>query len=145
MKSSVRKFKRSPLISFLSTNNFLVRGRGTPQQEITHTLMDGAGGGKICLPDSAISGFFDAYGAELESGNPAFVIERRSPTFKMHFDMDFTDLMPDVETVQIVNTICETVCSFMPGAPAKHSWCIVCAVLDDSKVRKSPGLHLVFP
>lgn len=48
--------------------------------------MDGSGGGKICLPDSAIEGFMAAYRADLANGKDLFVVERRTSIFEMHFE-----------------------------------------------------------
>ena len=137
--------KATPLIHFLKTNNFFVRSKEFPLHRITHTLMDGAGGGKICLPDSAITGFFAAYGATLEIGAPLFVVERRSRTFKMHFDLDFTRIHDDITTIAVIETICEATASFVTGGAGKEAWAIACAVLDSARQRKAPGIHLIFP
>ncbi|CAK0849472.1 unnamed protein product [Prorocentrum cordatum] len=149
VKSQPRSSARSPLVAFLSKNNFLIRGKESSQQEITHALMDGAAGGRICLPDSAISAFFAAYGAELEAERPAFVIEGRTPVFKMHFDLDFTALHEDATAEAAAAIICSAVSSFI--AKDDHAdlgrtcWCIACGILDDAGARRAPGLHLVWP
>jgi hypothetical protein len=146
---AIGRTARSDLVSFLSKNNFLVRGRGAAAHghDLTHTLMDGSGGGKICLPDSAIEGFMAAYGADLADGKDLFVVERRTSIFKMHFDLDFKKIHSKDVTESIVKTIQEAVAGFVATEATKESWCVVCAVLDsaDRTTRKAPGLHIVFP
>ena len=137
---------RSELISFLSKNHFLVRGRGPPPEELTHTLMDGSSGGRICLPDHALDGFMSAYGNDLNNGKKLFVVERRTPVFKMHFDLDLKQLHEPEKTEEILTVLQGAVASFLVGAEGKEAWCIACAVLDPTLTwRKTPGIHVVFP
>ena len=140
---------RSELLSFLSTNEFLVRAdEQAPRRALTHTLLDGSGGGKICLPDSAGEGFMAAYGADLSKGTDLFVVERRTAVFKMHFDLDLKTLHAPDTTESVVDTLQEAVAAFITtDRKNKEAWCITCAVLDaeDRTMRKAPGLHVVFP
>ena len=137
---------RSELISFLSRNGFLVRGRTHPGVELTHTLMDGYGGGRICLPDSAIDGFMAAYGIDLQSTLKLYVIERRTPIFKMHFDLDLKTLHDDAVTKALLQVLQQEVSKFVAPEMERETWAIACAVLDDDQVtRTAVGLHVVFP
>ena len=136
---------RSDLISFLLRNHFLVRGRGERPEELTHTLMDGHAGGRICLPDHAMDGFMNAYGSDLNQGKRLYVIERRTPVFKMHFDLDLKIIHTEADTTALLDVLHGAVASFLPRG-AKENWCITCAVLNDERViRKAAGLHIVFP
>jgi hypothetical protein len=123
--------KRSELVSFLSKNHFLVRGRAGPAVELSHTLLDGSCGGRIVLPDSAVHGFFTAYGADLMS---------HVPLFKMHLDMDFTVQHSDDDLVALLETAHQVARSFFE----KEARLIACAVLCEG-VRTGTGLHILFP
>ena len=136
---------RSDLIAFLYKNQFLFKSR-TSAVELTHTLMDGQAGGRICLPDHALDAFMAAYGSDLCRGVKLYVIERRTEVFKMHFDLDFNVIHGEALCEDIVETIRQAVASFLAPHSGKDAWCITCAVLDDARqARKSAGLHLVFP
>lgn len=137
---------RSELISFLSRNGFLVRGRIHPGTELTHTLMDGYGGGRICLPDSAIDGFMAAYGIDLHNNLKLYVIERRTPIFKMHFDLDLKTMHDDAVTKDILEVLQQEVSKFVTPEMERETWAIACAVLNDQQAtRTALGLHVVFP
>lgn len=136
---------RSELLAFLCKNHYMVRGRAAAGVVLTHTLMDGRAGGRICLPDSAMTGFISAYGSDLAQGCKLYVIERRTPVFKMHFDLDLKTIHDDETAAAVLETLRQTVAEFLaPGLP-KESWCVACAVLGDDGRRKAPGLHVVFP
>jgi len=138
--------RRSELISFLSRNEFLVRGRGHSGRELTHTLMNGYGGGRISLPDSAIDGFMSAYGSDMQNNIKLYVIERRTPIFKMHFDLDLKTMHDDSVTKSILNVLQQEVSKFVTSEMDRETWGIACAVLDDEqKTRGALGLHVVFP
>lgn len=136
----------SELISFLSKNRFFVSARGcSDDRPLTHTLMDGRGGGCVSVPDRDLEGFYAAYGADVSQGRPVFVVERRSAIFKMHFDLDLSALHDEAEVVAALRTLVASVGRFVP-ADGKEAWCIACAVLDEARSeRRAPGLHLVFP
>lgn len=137
--------QRSSLISFLTKNNCLLRHSNASTQ-LTHTLMDGAGGGKISLPDEIIDGFFDAYGQDLLRKQKLYVIERRTPIFKLHFDLDLTQLHSDAKTRELLQRMRSAVERFYPVPEREEtSWAVCCAVLDEQRQRRAKGLHVVFP
>lgn len=137
--------KRSELIHFLSRNDFLIRGRTQAGVELTHTLMDGNGGGRICLPDHAMDGFMAAYGSDLRNNINLYVIERRTPVFKMHFDLDLKIMHDDATTKSILNFIQEEVSKFITPGLDRETWCVACAIIGKDMERKGLGLHIVFP
>lgn len=148
--SAMNGFNRhhSELISFVSRNGFLLRGKASIGVELTHTLMDGCGGGRICLPDSATDGFMNAYGTDLSHGVSLYVIERRTSIFKMHFDLDFKIMHDDAVVEDVLNDIHRATSRFIsPGVELdRETWAIVCAVLDESTGnRKTSGIHIIFP
>jgi hypothetical protein len=140
---------RSSLLSYLNCNGCIVRGR-TPTEaeggpELTHTLMNGASGGKIAVRESAVDGFFAAYGEDLCKGHKLFVIERRSEVFNMHLDCDFKTVPSDHSLRTFISTVHAAVAKYFGSSP-EAARCIACAVLaDDGKTRKAPGIHLMFP
>ena len=136
----------SELISFLNKNRLFVSARGgTDERTLTHTLMDGRGGGCVSVLDRDLEAFYAAYGADVSKGRPVFVVERRSPVFKMHFDLDLTSMHTESEIDAALKTLVASVVGFLPP-DSKEARCIVCAVMDAArKERRTPGLHLVFP
>ena len=53
----------------------------------THFLMDG---GKICVPDTDASSFLNIFYKHLLKGEKIALVERRTPHFKLFFDVDCT-------------------------------------------------------
>lgn len=140
---------RSSLITYLHRNGCFIRGRAPVADglQLTHTLMNGASGGKIAVPDGAVDGFFAAYGEDIAKGHKLFVIERRSAIFNMHLDCDFKAILPDHSLKAFVATVHGAVAKYFGGGAApKEARCIACAVLaEDGVARKAPGIHLMFP
>ena len=128
------------LLRFLRKNRFLVAPNSGG--ELTHTLMDG---GNVSLPDSATAGFMAAYGEDLLHGNTLCVVERRTPVFKMHFDLDLKGLHSQDSCLGLVQTIWKAVSACAPSAPEKTLRMVVCAPFSQGGARSSPGLHLIFP
>ena len=113
---------------------------------MTHTLMNGASGGKIAVQESAMDGFFAAYGDDITHGQKLFVIERRSEVFNMHLDCDFKTTPSDASLRTFVAAVHGAVAKYFGGGAPAAARCIVCAVLaDDGVTRKAPGIHLMFP
>jgi hypothetical protein len=55
--------------------------------QTTHLLMDGSG--KLCVPDSQAGLFLNIYfAAAIVKGEPLSVVERKSPIFRLFFDLD---------------------------------------------------------
>lgn len=143
--------QRPALITYLDRNGCIVRrGVSSEPAELTHTLMNGASGGKICVHDGAVDGFYAAYGDDLARGHKLFVIERRSQIFNMHLDCDFKKIPSEQSLRAFVDVVHKTVALYFrrgnDEASPKAARCIACAVLaDDKETRKAPGLHLMFP
>lgn len=146
----------SSLANYLHRNGCFVRGRtpaGAEGPELTHTLMNGAYGGKISVRENAIDGFFAAYGEDLSRGQKLYVIERRSEVFNMHFDCDFKNILSDELLRKFVIVVQSAVAKYFcddeeakDAALPTEAKCIVCAVLsEDGLTRKAPGVHLMFP
>lgn len=130
----------SEFISFLIRHGYL----GTDVEPVTHTLMDGIKGGKISLPDEAVSEFFAAYGTDMERTDVQLcVVERNSRVFKMHFDVDF----PHVEPVERVHLFLREVYACVSDSfPGELPEMVVCAVCEKAEgARTSGGLHIIFP
>jgi len=108
---------------------------------ITHTRMDGGGGGKFHVCPEALSEFFAAYGMELHNERPLFYIEKNTPVFVLHFDIDFSSLMDEERTSAFCATLHAAVNEYF-HRPKKA---IVCAIIDAEGRRKGPGLHIIFP
>ena len=144
---------KSSLITFLNSNGYIVRGtgqRGGAREgggpALTHTLMDGAAGGKIALPAGASDGFFHAYGADLEAGHRLFVIERKSDVFRMHLDCDFKTILTDDALDTFAHIVHEAVASYFQGSESAER-CVLCAVKCNAgaQARTHPGIHMLWP
>jgi len=141
--------QRSSLITYLNDNGCIVRPRtpsGGEERELTHTLMNGASGGRIAIRESAADGFFAAYGEDLARGHKLFVIERRSEVFNMHLDCDFKTIPSDHSLRTFASAVHRAVAAYFGGGSPRAAGCIICAVLNEDGVsRKAPGLHIMFP
>jgi hypothetical protein len=137
---------RSSLITFLNRNACFSRGKDVADGPVlTHTLMDGASGGKIALREGLEDAFFAAYGEDLAAGHKLFVIERRSETFRMHLDCDFKT-MPSEQGLRAFSAcVSQAVAAYFGGPGAPEARCVVCCVLAVDGSRKAPGVHLMFP
>jgi hypothetical protein len=131
------------VIKFLAEKRYFVTSKD--ERQLTHTLMDGARGGRIVLPADAAEEFFSAYGHDLAVGNALYVVERRSDIFKMHFDIDMTGEWSDESLMAIARVVHKATMSYFSMSAGKMSWCVVCACLQDKGIRISSGLHIIFP
>lgn len=133
----------SSLISYLCHGRYLIKGKKT-DEVLTHLLMDGAKGGKVVVPHEAMLGFFEAYGRDIEAGVPLYVVENRTPVFKLCFDVDFKILHAPSVVGSFAKIVGDVVAKYFQGSSLEASF-IVCAVTDEKGDRKAPGLHLIFP
>jgi Herpesviridae UL52/UL70 DNA primase/Prim-pol 4 len=130
---------RDSLMHFLSTRQCIIKKGDV--RKVTHTRMDGGGGGKFHVPPEALSEFYAAYGMELHNERPLFYIEVNTPVFVLHFDIDFASMMDEERTASFCATLYAAVNEYF-HRPKKA---VVCAILDAEANRKGPGLHIVFP
>ena len=145
---------RSELVAFLARGGYFVRGaRGGDKPQLTHTLMDGERGGCVSVPSEATKEFFAAYGKDLASGVPLFVVERRSDVFKMHLDVDFKSMASDEDVRRLLDVACSAVRACFADRP-EEARCLCCAAQRTpprfggnrpAAPRQTPGLHLHFP
>lgn len=127
------------LMQFFRTRNCIIK-QGE-ERKITHMRMDGGYGGKFHIPPEALTEFYTAYGTELYNERPLFYIEKNTPIFMMHFDVDFPSLMEEDRTVAFCETLHAAVAEYFQ-TPRKA---VVCAILDVTGARKGAGLHILFP
>ena len=143
---------RSELVAFLARGGYFARPKAAGDDRVlTHTLMDGERGGRVAVPDDALSEFYRAYGADLERGVPLFVVERRSAVFRLHFDVDFKVVASDEDVAAFLDVACEAVRGCF-GGRLEEARCLCCAaqrgaprVVAPAAPRQTPGLHLHFP
>lgn len=132
----------SRLIEFVSKHRYI--GKHRSGKEITHTLMDGEGGGCIFLPPEAEEEFLACYGYDLASDGTHYVIERRSTIFKLHFDVDLTTVVDDKRVEDLLRLASEVVGNYFSDGASRN--CVCCAIAPRSGgARTHPGLHFVFP
>jgi hypothetical protein len=132
----------SRVIDFLGRTNSIVE-RDRKDVTLTHLIMDGARGGRVCLRPEDEARFFDAYGEDLDAGARLCFIEKRSPVFKLHFDLDLPSLISREDAVRLVDACNDVVASFLDAVV----YCVACAVLEGPgrQERRAPGLHLIWP
>lgn len=124
------------LLQFVITNNCIIK-KGD-DRTVTHTRMDG---GKFHIPPEALAGFYAAYGAELYNERLLYYIEKNTPIFMMHFDIDFPSLMEEDRT----EAFCETLHAAAAEYFQRPRSAVVCAILDATGARRGVGLHILFP
>lgn len=140
----------SRLVRFLSINDLFVSAQQCA--EITHVLMNGERGGRVCVPDELTEQFFEAYAADLQARASLFVVERRSAVFKMHFDFDYKGQLDDVALSRVAETIHLAVADYYElGSEPRdvaNSTSLATAVACVSQrggSRCSSNLHVIFP
>ena len=130
---------KDALMEFLNTHRCIVKAGDS--RPITHTRMDGGGGGKFHVPPEALCEFYTAYGTELFNARTLFYIEKNTTIFVLHFDIDFSSLIDEERTSAFCAVLHEAVNEYFQR-PKKA---IVCAIVDADGARKGPGLHIIFP
>lgn len=110
--------------------------------EATHTRMDGKYGGCFLVQWECMEEFYNAYGNDISHGRDLFFIERNTPVFRLHFDVDFPTLTEEARTLEFCKVLHAAVAEYFK----QPKWAVVCAVLDEQRLqRKAPGLHIIFP
>src|SRR3989338_1138609 len=87
-----------------------------PDQLPTHYTMDGQ---NLNIPPALVDAFEKMYAESIKAGASLFVIECRTPVFRMPFDLDV--VQPVAATTQDAETmlriICDTMAGFYPTSP----------------------------
>ena len=124
----------------------------------THVSLAGGAAARLSIPPDAHETWLKVYAAELMlNGHSLYIAERRTPVFRMHFDLDFEQPDPvPLQTLNALARLCTKVFrGFFGGTHASdRRWC--CAVLMASPKRKASadpsqppivksGCHLIWP
>lgn len=94
---------------------------------LTHTLLDSAMGGRVCLPDSEMNGFLVAYATDVKNNVPLYVNELRRDTFRMFLDLDImhvTILTPS-DILELTRVIFHCFKKFIPDPEPNQFMVIV--------------------
>lgn len=138
MAASANTDVKDHLLHFLKSNGFIIQGVDKDDRVITHTKMDG---GKYSIPPEAMPEFYRAYGMNLLNKKTLCYIEKNTPVFVLHFDIDFHSLFDEARTMAFCTVLCDAVNEYFTTPKTA----IVCAILDEAGERKGPGLHILFP
>jgi hypothetical protein len=111
-------------------------------QGVSHYVMSGQLGGKLYVSLGLNDEFLEAYGRDLLSGRGMSLVERRSPTFKLHFDVDIKGHLDDADLRRVASLIVDAVAPHY-GATGG----VVCHSVQRSEPsrRVSSSLHVIFP
>ena len=142
LKTGVRKWGRY---------FFIYKG---DEREMTHLCLDG---GKLHVPFDRVEYFNTKMGADIARDVRNFIVERRTPAFRFHADLDIFEptvrLYSDIKS-WISEEMCEVLRQFYPqfeGNNFKELSVIVCTtepkkgVEKYGKVYDKVGVHLLFP
>jgi len=132
-------------------SNYIITPGSTGQTE-THMSLAGGPYGRLSIPDEVHETWLRIYTQELAlNSHSLFFAERRTPVFRMHFDLDFTQ--EDAVTLHYITTMArECVRVFRLFFPSLDEdapmWkCVILMAtpkpVDESKVKS--GCHLLWP
>ena len=119
-------------------------------EPLTHLLMCGTLGGKIVLPDILMDEFYAQIARDISYNRTLHIVEKQSPIFKLHFDLDFEEILEPEIIQNLVRTMSLSVKSYYFDSNEIFG-SIVCGVFDScpnvshSPSRKAPGLHVIYP
>ena len=91
-------------------------------------------GYKLCVPNKLNLEFLKAYTTQVAEGNSLFFVERKTPIFRMHFDMDFINMEDDPEPdIELYARLCTAVFkTFFPKCTDTKRF--TCMILSSPKV-----------
>lgn len=134
---------------------------GVSSNDVTHYLMDGRGGGNLVVRNDQHSDFLEAYAKGLANGEVTFLVEKRTPLFRWHADLDFKGprAVPRDKIILICKHVQEIVRRFYPSVSGMTSEnCFFDLVVMETNVSTpappsaagsstavKTGLHLVMP
>ena len=123
---------------------------GSKEKE-THMSLVGGEYGKLFVPDDLHNSWLQMYTQELERGaHSLFFAERRTPVFRMHFDLDFTqpEMVTEAFLVDMASHINSVFRSFYPEtAEDAEEWTTVllCAPPKPVGAMVKSGCHMIWP
>lgn len=134
--------------------SFFVYNSGDDDRETTHLCLDG---GKLCVPFKNVPYFHTKLGADIAKGVRNYIVERRTPVFRFHVDLDIFE--PKVKCFdEIVDWIKDGMLNvlrqFYPNlieTDFKQLTVFVCTTEAKHNVEKhgtvydKVGVHLLFP
>ena len=129
---------KNHLMHFFNTNGFTIKRSDKEKREATHTAMNG---GSYCVLPDALEDLYHAYGEDLLGNKTLFLVERNTPIFVLHFDIDFHSLLDEEHTRAFLAVLCAAVNEYFVNSKKA----IVCAIIDEGGQRTGPGLHILFP
>jgi hypothetical protein len=97
--------------------------------EISHLLLNG---GKLKIPEELENEFLEAISSDILNGRPAFVVEKKTQIFKLHFDLD---MKRDIKQSEL-EMIHSTVSAYFSN---EDTTMIVCTT------NNGHGIHVIFP
>lgn len=134
---------------------------GSRDKVETHMSLAGGPYGRLSIPDEMHEAWLRVYTAELKKNKHSlFFAERRTPIFRMHFDLDFCETEPvGLHTLTAIARECRRVFRpFFPTVPEDAPmWRCVLLVAspkpatgppvteDDDGVRVKSGCHMLWP
>jgi len=138
--------RRSTLYRYCSYAGFFVP-KGGDGSAVTHTLFDG---GRIAVPPKSMPTFLDAYAESLQHGDRLYVVERRTPLFRMLADFDFFCTGKTLSLDDILDTLRVTQQLLGEMFPTESRRLVVCTapsklVTKEGKQWVKTGFHAVWP
>lgn len=123
---------------------------GSKEKE-THMSLVGGEYGKLFVPSNIHDSWLQMYTQELERGvHSLFFAERRTPVFRMHFDLDFTqpEMVTEAFLVDLASNINSVFRGFYPEVPEDgEEWTTVllCAPPKPVDSMVKSGCHMIWP
>jgi len=131
----------NPLYRWLKEHGYWIHSQDDERIK-THYFLDG---GKAAVPAEAAEDFLDVYARSLRGTVPQYVVESRTPLFRMFMDLDFKapQEIPDEDILKICTTLFMQALAFFVGTKSEL---IVCKV-PARRVKESikTGIHVHFP
>jgi hypothetical protein len=116
------------------------------REKETHVSLLGWPYGRLLIPDNKHGSWLTEYTKELQRGvHSLYFAEHKTPVFRMHFDLDFTQPSPvPLEYLQKIGRAANTVFrEFYPGLGVdSEEWSILLLTAPPKPVEKD-GVHLV--
>jgi hypothetical protein len=117
-----------------------------PYDTCSHGLMHGEHGGGFVLPNlpDIEKRFLACYATDITNGITHYIIERRTPFFKFHADLDIKrkEPMDEENMIMLMNDFLHSVQKFYPSTTAISRFdMMVCTSIGNGKT----GIHVIFP
>ena len=125
------------------------------KEKETHMSLVGGEYGKLMVPDNLHEAWLEMYTKELERGaHSLFFAERKTPVFRMHFDLDYTQpCMVEVahlrDMASKMNQVFQRFYPHIPPDSKEWTTVLLCAqpkpVQTDGKPMVKSGCHMIWP